>query len=121
MSVVSVTAQLPLGVRAKPLQFLGYPSVASVQADVSCDPYVPYRQYLTYRTDGGAHTGKYSFDLFTHSRATMSVPNWCGSSSDSHSFQAELTSLFQDGIHSERSIPAVHNTESQAFGTEHHA
>jgi hypothetical protein len=25
---------------------------------------------------GGYHTGKYSFDLFTHQRSTFTMPNW---------------------------------------------
>jgi len=25
---------------------------------------------------GGSHTGKYSFDLFTHQRSTLTMPNW---------------------------------------------
>ncbi|KAF9652565.1 aldehyde dehydrogenase [Thelephora ganbajun] len=35
-----------------------------------------HNDVLMHVCDGGAHTGKYSFDLFTHLRATMSVPNW---------------------------------------------
>jgi hypothetical protein len=36
---------------------------------------IPYS--YSANTDGGYHTGKYSFDLFTHQRSTMTMPNWC--------------------------------------------
>ena len=35
---------------------------------------IPYSH--SANPDGGYHTGKYSFDLFTHQRSTLTMPNW---------------------------------------------